>query len=126
MNRALTAAFGLLPLGVGLGQVTPVDLNVSHATQTLYWGWASLALFTLFFERVGAAGRCARWVSGALAAQGLATFVVFLHSGYGRPGVALPALTLVPFVAGWRSFFARLTSCAARTSRASALRRCAW
>ncbi|MDP2270422.1 MAG: hypothetical protein Q8K32_06780 [Archangium sp.] len=115
VNRALAAAFGLLLLGVSLGaalrlgQVTPVDVNVSHATHahshTLYWGWAGLALFTLFFERVGATGRSARWVLGALAAQGLATFGVFLHSGYGRPGVVLSALTLVPFFAAVVIFF---------------------
>lgn len=115
MNRALAAALGLLLLGVGLGaalrlgQVTPVDLNVGNATHahshTLYWGWAGLALFTLFFERVGATGRWARGVLAALAAQGLATFGVFLHSGYGRLGVVLSALTLVPFLAAVVTFF---------------------
>lgn len=109
MNRALSSAFVLLLLGVGLGallrfgQLTPLGLNAGNATHahshTLYWGWAGLALFTLFFERVGATGRMARLVLGALAAQGAATFVVFLHSGYARPGVVLSALTLFPFLA---------------------------
>lgn len=109
MNRALAAAFGLLLLGVGLGavlrfgQLSPMALDAGHATHahshTLYWGWAGLALFTLFFETVGATGRGARLVLGALAAQGLATFVVFLRSGYAGPGVVLSALTLLPFFA---------------------------
>ena len=108
MNRALAAAFGLLLLGVGLGavlrfgQLTPLNLNAGHATHahshTLYWGWAGLALFTLFFERVGATGRGPGLVLGALAAQGLATFFVFLRSGYAGPGVVLSALTLFPFL----------------------------
>ncbi len=108
-DRALTAALGLLLLGVGLGavlrlgQLTPLGIDAGNATHahshTLYWGWAGLALFALFFERVGATGRGARLVLGALAAQGLATFGIFLHSGYAGPGVVLSALTLFPFVA---------------------------
>lgn len=110
LNRSLLAAFGLLLLGVGLGavlrwgQVTPLEgLDVGTATHahshTLYFGWAGLALFTLFFERVGATGRFARLVLGALAVQGGATFFVFLRWGYQRPGVVLAASTLVPFLA---------------------------
>ena len=100
----------MLLLGVALGavlrlgQVTLVDgLPVGNATHahshTLYFGWAGLALFTLFFERVGATGRFARAVLGALAVQGLLTFIVFLRFGYERPGVVLAAATLFPFLA---------------------------
>ena len=116
MRRSLIAAFGLLLLGVGLGavlrwgQVAPLPgLDVGTATHahshTLYFGWAGLALFTLFFERVGATGRFARLVLGALAVQGAATFFVFLRLGYERPGVVLAASTLVPFAAAVGVFF---------------------
>jgi hypothetical protein len=115
MNRSIATSFGLLFLGVGLGaalrfdQVVPLGLNAGNATHahshTLYWGWAGLMSFTLFFERVGATGRGARAVLGALALQALATFFVFLHSGYGKPGVVLSALTLLPFLAAVVTFF---------------------
>jgi hypothetical protein len=44
-------------------------------------------------------------VLGALAMQALATFFVFLHSGYGKPGVVLSALTLLPFLGAVVMFF---------------------
>jgi hypothetical protein len=115
MRRSIATSFGLLFLGVALGavlrfnQVTPLGVNAGNATHahshTLYWGWAGLMLFTLFFERVGATGRGARIVLGALGLQALATFFVFLHSGYGKPGVVLSALTLLPFLAAVITFF---------------------
>lgn len=108
-RRALSAALGLLLLGVGLGavlrlgQLTPLGLHVGNATHahshTLYWGWAGLGLFALFFERVGLGGRAVKVALGALALQALATFFVFLRFGYGTPGVVLSAATLVPFFA---------------------------
>lgn len=108
-RRALCAALGLLLLGVGLGavlrvgQLTPLGLHVGNATHahshTLYWGWAGLGLFALFFERIGLTGRWVKLVLGALALQALATFFVFLRFGYGTPGVVLSAATLVPFLA---------------------------
>lgn len=116
MNRALSTALGLLLLGVALGavlrvgQVTLLDGvpvgNATHAhSHTLYFGWAGLALFTLFFERVGATGRFARAVLGALAVQGLLTFFVFYRFGYERPGVVLAAATLFPFLVALGVFF---------------------
>lgn len=108
MDVFLRAALGLLGLGVGTGallrwsQLSPVPGlhfgNALHAhSHTLYFGWAGLALFTLFFERVGATGRFARGVLASLVALGLATFAVFLHSGYSRPGIVLAAASVVPF-----------------------------
>lgn len=108
MDLYLRAALGLLGLGVGTGallrwsQLSPLEgLHFGHAlhahSHTLYFGWAGLALFTLFFERVGATGRAARGVLGALVLLGLATFAVFLHSGYSRPGIVLAAASVVPF-----------------------------
>lgn len=116
MNRALATALGLLLLGVALGavlrvgQVTLLDGvpvgNATHAhSHTLYFGWAGLALFTLFFERVGATGRFARAVLGALAVQGLLSFFVFYRFGYERPGVVLAAATTFPFLAALGVFF---------------------
>ena len=115
MNRSIATSFGLLFLGVGVGavlrfnQVLPLGVNAGNATHahshTLYWGWAGLMLFTLFFERVGATGRGARLVLGALAVQALGAFFVFLHSGYSKPGVVLSALTLLPFLAAVITFF---------------------
>lgn len=108
-RRALSAALGLLLLGVGLGavlrlgQLTPLGLHVGNATHahshTLYWGWAGLGLFALFFERIGLSGRLVKGVLAALALQALATFFVFLRFGYGTPGVVLSAATLGPFLA---------------------------
>lgn len=108
MDLFLRAALGLLGLGVGTGallrwsQLSPIaGLHVGNAlhahSHTLYFGWAGLALFTLFFERVGATGRFARGVLGSLVLLGLATFAVFLHSGYSRPGIVLAAASVVPF-----------------------------
>lgn len=107
---------GLLLLGVALGavlrlgQVTALEGvpvgNATHAhSHTLYFGWAGLALFTLFFERVGATGRFARAVLGALAVQGLLTFFVFFRFGYEKPGVVLAAATLFPFLTAVVVFF---------------------
>lgn len=114
-TRALKAALGLLLLGVGLGlalrvgQVVPLGIPVGNATHahshTLYWGWAGLGLFALFFERVGVRGRWAGVTLTALALQALATFFVFLRFGYGKPGVVLSAVTLFPFLAAVGLFF---------------------
>lgn len=113
---ALRGATALLLLGVGLGavlrvgQVWPVELHVANATHahshTLYWGWAGLALFALFFERLGVTGRVATAALGGVAVVGLLTFGVFWVFGYARPGVVLSAALVVPFgaamVSTWR------------------------
>lgn len=110
MNKVLAASLGVLVLGVTLGllvrfgQLAPLGLpaeNATHAhSHALYWGWAGLALFALFFERVGLTGRGAQLVLGALAVMGFATLGVFTRFGYGKPGVILSAATVVPFLSG--------------------------
>ncbi|MCC6333737.1 MAG: hypothetical protein IT380_07095 [Myxococcales bacterium] len=105
MERFLRLSLGLLLLATGLGLllrlalVVPVPFLVfSHAlhahSHTLYFGWAALALFTLFFERVGASDAAVRRALWLVVAVSLATFVAFLHSGYGRPGVLVSASSL--------------------------------
>jgi hypothetical protein len=106
MERFLRLAllFFLLATGVGLvlryAMVEPVvGLVFGHAlhahSHTLYFGWAALALFTLFFERVGATDPMVRRALWAVVGVSLATLVAFLHSGYGRPGVVVSAVALV-------------------------------
>lgn len=105
---ALKGASLLLVLGVclgavlRLGQVVPLGelgwANATHAhSHTLYWGWAGLALFALFFERLGVRGRAAGFALGGVALVGLLTFGVFWVWGYARPGVVLSASSVVPF-----------------------------
>ncbi|HEY1087460.1 MAG TPA: hypothetical protein VGE37_07190, partial [Archangium sp.] len=76
MNKVLAASFGVLVLGVTLGllvrfgQLAPLGIpaeNATHAhSHALYWGWAGLALFALFFERVGLTGRLSQLVLGTI------------------------------------------------------------
>ncbi|MBF5045733.1 hypothetical protein FGE12_25220 [Aggregicoccus sp. 17bor-14] len=73
--------------------------NALHAhSHTLYFGWVGLALFALAFERLGAPGaplaRADRAALTLIHLVSLATFVAFLHSGYGRPGVIVSASSL--------------------------------
>jgi hypothetical protein len=107
-DQALRAALVLLALGVAvgaalrIGQVTPLPwLHVGKATHThshtLYFGWAGVALFALFFERLGVPERLARAVAWALVATGVATFGVFWRFGYETPGVVVAAASLGPF-----------------------------
>lgn len=108
MSRFFAIALGLLIGGVALGlalrfgQLVPLGVpaqNATHAhSHALYWGWAGLALFTFFFERVGLTGRWPKVVLALLSLQSLATLGVFYRFGYERPGVVLSALTLVPFL----------------------------
>lgn len=107
MTRFLHIALGFFALATGLGvvlryaQVEPVGFidagKAIHAhSHTLYFGWAGLALFTLMFDRVGAlADRRVRSVLWGVVIVSVATFAAFLHSGYGRPGIIVSALSLV-------------------------------
>jgi hypothetical protein len=99
----LALAFFLLATGLGLvlRYALVADVGVvtfGHAlhahSHTLYFGWAGLALFTLFFERVGATDAVARRTLGAVVVVSAATFVAFLHSGYARPGIIVSTLAL--------------------------------
>jgi hypothetical protein len=115
VNKVLAASFGVLVLGVALGllvrfgQLAPLGLpaeNATHAhSHALYWGWAGLALFALFFERVRLTGRGSQLVLGTIAVMGFATLGVFTRFGYGKPGVVLSAATVVPFLSGVVMFF---------------------
>lgn len=117
-DRALGAALGLLVLGVALGlamrmsYVFPswrlISVEAIHAhSHVLYWGWAGLALFALFFERVSVSGRPLKWVLSALFVQAAVAFFVLWRFGYARPGVVVSASTVVPFGAAvavfWRA-----------------------
>ncbi|MEW5740877.1 MAG: hypothetical protein AB1938_18300 [Myxococcota bacterium] len=106
MERFLRLALLFLLLATGLGvllraaMVTPLSFfsfgDALHAhSHTLYFGWAALALFVLFFERVGATDVTVRRTLWLVVAVSGATFVAFLHSGYGRPGVIVSAASLV-------------------------------
>lgn len=112
----LSLLFFLLATGVGLvlryATVAPVPglvfANALHAhSHTLYFGWAALALFTLFFERVGATDAFARGVLWGVVGVSLATFLAFLHSGYRTPGVVVSALSLVAWAFAVGVFFRR-------------------
>lgn len=106
MERFLRLALLIFVLATGLGlvlryaMVEPVaGIVFGHAlhahSHTLYFGWAGLALFTLFFERVGARDAAVRRVLWAIAGVSVATLLAFLHSGYGRPGIVVSAVSLV-------------------------------
>lgn len=105
MERFLRLALLVFLTATGLGLVlryAMVDplagLDFNHAlhahSHTLYFGWAGLALFTLFFERVGATDVQVRRALWAIAAVSVATLIAFLHSGYGRPGIIVSAVSL--------------------------------
>lgn len=106
MERFLRLALLIFLTATGLGLllryalVEPVSfVDFGHAlhahSHTLYFGWAGLALFTLFFERVGAGDVQVRRVLWAITAVSVATLLAFLHSGYGGPGIAVSAVSLV-------------------------------
>lgn len=86
--------------------------NALHAhSHTLYFGWAALALFTLFFERVGASDGPVRWTLWSIIALALATFGTFLHSGYKGPGVVVSSLSLLVWGAAVTLFLRRAKTC---------------
>lgn len=74
------------------GLVFPFGVHAhSH---TLYFGWAGLALFTLGFRAVGAAGGAERAALGAIALVSAATLPAFLAGGYGPAGMAVSGASL--------------------------------
>ncbi len=80
--------------------VAPVEgLNFQFAlhahSHTLYFGWAALALFALFYERLGATDRRPRLVLWGVVVVAVATFGAFLYRGYGPPGVIVSTVALV-------------------------------
>jgi hypothetical protein len=106
MERFLRLALLIFLAATGLGlllryaMVEPVTfLDFGHAlhahSHTLSFGWAGLSLFTLFFERVGAADAAVRRALWAITLVSVATLLAFLHSGYGRPGITVSAVSLV-------------------------------
>lgn len=110
MPRFLRIAVLLYLLATGLGlflryavasPVMGLDFqNALHAhSHTLYFGWAALALFTLFFRALGADDAAVRRLLGALVGLSLATFAAFLHSGYHLPGIIVSACALP--ILGW-------------------------
>lgn len=105
MDRFLIAALVTYLVATTLGLLLRVALvvpveglefgNALHAhSHTLYFGWAALALFTLFFERVGATDVGVRRLAWTVVALGAATFVAFLWRGYGVPGIVVSATSL--------------------------------
>ncbi len=101
LSVALVTYLVATTLGVVLrvALVVPLDalnfINALHAhSHTLYFGWAGLALFSLFFERIGAVDRAARRVLWAVVALGAATFVTFFRFGYQLPGIIVSAASL--------------------------------
>jgi hypothetical protein len=118
----LALAFYLLAAGAGLllrfFLVSPIgDLNFAntlHAhSHTLYFGWGALALFTLYFTRLKSFDATVRRTLWAIAAIGVATFTAFLHSGYGRPGIAVSAASLVVWLFAVSLFLRRSRSTSA-------------
>lgn len=118
MRRFYLLALVMYVVATGLGTVLRVALvqPVEHLdfafalhahSHTLYFGWAALTLFTLFFERVGARDGRVRAALWSIAAISAATFVAFLHSGYGAPGVIVSTLSLVVWAAVIGLFLAR-------------------
>jgi len=135
VERFLQAALGFFLLATGLGLVLRVatvatvpGLAFAHAlhahSHTLYFGWAALALFTLFFDRVGATDAAVRRVLGAVVLVSAATFAAFLHSGYGRPGIITSTVALGVWGAAVRLFFVRAR--AVRDADVTWLRVAAW
>lgn len=102
----LPLAFYLVALLLGLALrfffVHPFGgIDFGHAvhahSHTLYFGWLGLGLATLAFRRLpgGRPDRNVRRALGALVLVSAATFVAFLHSGYGLPGIVVSTLALV-------------------------------
>ena len=73
LSRSVTAAFGLLLLGVGLGAVLRFG-------QTLSFGWAALALFTLFLPGASGLVLAALGGVGVVSAQAWAAARFGLHA----------------------------------------------
>jgi hypothetical protein len=106
MTRFLRLALLLYLTATGVGLVlryataAPLPgLNAAYAlhahSHTLYFGWAALALFTLYFQRVGATDAAVQRVLWTIVGVSVATLLAFLHSGYGLPGVIVSAASLV-------------------------------
>ena len=118
MNAFFRAALVIYLVATGLGEllrtsmVIPVEGlsfgNGVHAhSHTLYFGWAALGLFALFFARVGAHDVAVKRALGSVVLLSLATFAAFLHSGYRAPGIAVSTLSLAVWAFAAKVFLAR-------------------